>query len=158
MNKNLENLLEELLRNGKVRKQATDTNYLNGLLNSAHHNFLAAKYNFDGGFMDTAFKSAYDGLLQISRAILLLNGYRPDDGEQHKTTFLAAGAFLGKEFEELIAKIDRYRIKRNNAVYQPIDFISKSEASGILESAKDFWIAAKKYLKENNKQLELFDF
>lgn len=158
MNKNLENLLEELLKSGKVKKQATNTNYLNGLLNAAHSNFSAAKYNFDGGFMDTTFKSAYDGLLQISRAILLLNGYRPNDGEQHKTTFLVAGAFLGKEFEELIIKIDRYRIKRNNAIYQPIDFISKNEATGILGSAKDFWLVAKKYLKENNKQLELFDF
>ena len=37
------------------------------------------KYNLEGGFYETAFKSTYDGLLQISRAILLLNGYRPDD-------------------------------------------------------------------------------
>lgn len=158
MNNNLENLLKELLKNSKLKKQATDINYLNGLLSAAHHNFSAAKYNFNGEFMDTSFKSTYDGILQISRVILLLNGYRPDDGEQHKTTFLIAGAFLGKEFEESIAKIDRYRIKRNNAIYQPIDFISKSEASGILESARDFWFIAKKYLKENNKQLELFNF
>ena len=158
MNKNLENLLAKLLEEGKIKKQETDINYLNGLLSAAHQNFSAAKYNFDGEFMDTAFKSAYDGLLQISRVILLLNGYRPDDGEQHKTTFLVAGAFLGKEFDDLIAKIDRYRIKRNNAVYQPINFISKSEVSGILESSKEFWIAVKKYLKENNNQLELFDF
>lgn len=158
MNKNLENLLEELLKSGKIKKQATDTNYLNGLLNAARQNFLAAKYNLDGDFLDTAFKSAYDGLLQISRCILLLNRYQPDDGEQHKTTFQVAGAFLGEDFTELIGKIDRYRIKRNNAVYQPIDFISKSEVIGILESAKDFWLIAKKYLKDKNKQLELFDF
>ncbi len=119
---------------------------------------MAARYNLDGGFKDTAFKSAYDGILQISRAILFLNGYRPDDGEQHKTTFLAAGAFLGDEFSDLIGRIDRYRIKRNNAVYQPINFISRSEATGILESAEEYWKAAKNYLKSKNNQLELFDF
>lgn len=158
MNMNLENLLNRLLEERKIRKQETDVNFLNGLLSAAQQNFLAAKYNLNGGFSDTAFKSAYDGLLQISRVILFLNGFRPDDGEQHKTTFLVAGALLGDDFSGLIGKIDRYRIKRNNAVYQPIDFISKSEAEGILNSAKEYWMAAKKYLKNKNKQLELFDF
>ena len=158
MKMNSENLLNKLLKEGKIKKQDADVNYLNGLLNAAHQNFLAAKYNLDGDYPDTAFKSAYDGLLQISRTILFLNGYRPDDGEQHKTTFSVAGAFLGEDFEDLVEKIDRYRIKRNNAIYQPIDFISKNEAVGILDSAKEYWQAAKNYLKEKNKQLELFDF
>lgn len=155
---NLENLLNRLLKEEKIRKQKTDINYLNGLLNSAKRNFLSAKYNMEGNFLDTAFKSAYDGLLQISRAILLLNGYRPDDGEQHKTTFLVAGAILGEKFQELIERIDRYRIKRNKTVYQPMDFISKNEATNILNSAKEYWTAVKMYLKKKNGQLELFDF
>lgn len=155
---NLKNLLNKLLKEGKIRRQKTDIDFLNGLLSAAHQNFSAAKYNLSGGFADTAFKSAYDGLLQISRVILFLDGFRPDDGEQHKTTFLIAGAMLGDDFIELIEKIDRYRIKRNNAIYQPIDFISKSEAEGILNSAKEYWFEVKKYLKNKNNQLELFDF
>ena len=153
----LKNLLNKLLDEGRIKKQETDTTYLNGILNSAHQNFLAADFNLKGDFSDTAFKSAYDGLLQISRVILLANGYRPDDGEQHKTTFLVAGAYLGDDFAELIGKIDRYRIKRNNIIYQAIDFISKSEALGILNTAKEYWAAVKNYLKSKNKQLELFD-
>jgi uncharacterized protein (UPF0332 family) len=155
---NLKNLFDKLLKNGKIRKQDTDINYLNGLLNSARQNFSSAKYNLEGGFYETAFKSAYDGLLQISRAILLLNGYRPDNGEQHKTTFMVAGVILGEEFKELIERIDRYRIKRNKAIYQPMTFISKSEAEGILETAKEYWHSVRKHLKEKNLQLELFDF
>ena len=157
MKMNLESLLDKLLKEGKIKKQKTDVHYLNGLLNAAHNNFLAAKYNLDGGFWETAFKSAYDGLLQISRVVLFLNGYRPDDGEQHKTTFMVAGAFLGDDFSGLVEKIDRYRIKRNNAIYQPIDFISEGEALGILESGGEYWSVARKYLKAENKQLELFD-
>lgn len=155
---NLRNLLNRLLKEGKVKKQSTDANYLKGLLNSAWQNFLSAKYNLKGGFYETAFKSTYDGLLQISRLILLLNGYRPDDGEQHKTTFIVAGAILGRDFEELIERIDRYRIKRNRVIYQPITFISKNEAEEILEAAKEYWQSVKKYLKEKDPQLELFDF
>ena len=155
---NLENLLDKLLKEGKIRKQDTDINYLNGLLGSARQNFSSAEYNLEGNFYETAFKSAYDGLLQISRLILLLNGCRPDDGEQHRTTFMVAGAILGEEFKELVERIDRYRVKRNRAVYQPIDFLSKSEAKGILETAKEYWYSVKKYLKEKNPQLELFNF
>jgi len=154
---NLESLLDKLLKENKIKRQSTDVSYLNGLLNSAHQNLLSAKYNLEGGFLDTAFKSAYDGLLQVSRVILLLNGYRPDDGEQHKTTFIVTGAILGGDFKELTERIDRYRIKRNEAVYQPVDFISRSEAIGIIDSAKEYWLAVRKYLKGKNKQLELFD-
>ena len=155
---NLENLLIKFLREGKIKKQNTDVHYLNGLLESSLQNFLSAKYNLEGNFYETAFKSVYDGVLQISRAILLLNGYRPDDGEQHKTTFMIVEVILGREFKELIERIDRYRIKRNKAIYQPVSFISRSEAEGILEDAKEYWYIVKKYLKTRDPQLELFDF
>jgi len=155
---NLGNLLNQLEQEGKIKLQQTDASYLNGLLHAASQNFAAAKYNLAGGYADTAFKSAYDGVLQISRVVLLLNGYRPDDGEQHKTTFMVAGALLGEEFADLIDKIDRSRIKRNNIVYQPLNAISKSEAENILIAAEEYWSIVKKYLKSNSKQLELFDF
>jgi len=155
---NLENLLKKLLKEGKIKKQSTDIAFLNASLDAAKHNFQAAEFNFKSGYWDTAFKSAYDGLLQISRVVLLLNGYRPDDGEQHKTTFQAAGAILGKEFSELIDKIDRCRIKRNNIIYQPMAPISQTEARNILQYVYKYWRRVKVYLKNKNKQLELFNF
>jgi hypothetical protein len=36
---------------------------------------------------------------------------RPDDGEQHKTTFLAAGMIMGSEFDDIIRKIQKFRKK-----------------------------------------------
>jgi uncharacterized protein (UPF0332 family) len=153
----LESLSNKLLKEGKIKKQDSNVDYLNGLLNSAHQNFSSAKYNLKGCFYETAFKSAYDGLLQISRVILFLSGYRSDGLEQHKTTFLLAGEILGEDFNNIIDKIDRYRVKRNRAVYQPMDLLSKSEAEGILKVSEDFWNKAKDYLKKKNKQLDLFD-
>ncbi len=153
-----EKLLDSLYKEGKIKKQETDVSYLNGLLSSAHQNLLSAKYNLDGGFYETAFKSAYDGLLQISKVILLLNGYRTANGEQHKTTFLVAGFILGKDFENLINKIDKYRVKRNKAIYQPVGIISKNEAENILKTSKDFWEKTRIYLSKKSLQLELFKF
>ena len=155
---NLNKLLDKLLKEGKIKRQKTDLDYLNGLLEAAQRNFLAAKYNLKNEFPEIAFKAAYEGLLQLSRVVLLSNDFRPDDGEQHKTTFMVAGMILGKEFGDLIERIDRYRIKRNQSIYQPLCPLSKSEAEGILETAEEYWNVVKKYFKKQNKQVELFNF
>jgi len=88
---------------------------------------------------------------------LLLNGYRPDDGEQHKTTFLVAGELLGKEYNDLISKIQKFRIKRNICIYEPKGLINKSEAEAIYRIFQEFWCKVRIYLKEKNPQLKLFN-
>lgn len=152
----LEKLLKELELSGKIKKQTTDETYLNGLLHAATNNFNAAADNLNR-HNEVAFKAAYDGLLQISRVILLINGYRPHDGEQHKTTFIVAGAYLGDNFKGLVSKIDKYRRRRNECIYNPIDMISAKEAEAIIDTAKSYQNAVKTYLKGCKIQLELFD-
>ena len=152
---NLENTLNGLLKQGKLKKQKTDIGYLNKMLNAAERNFKAAalvKNKVD----EASFKLIYDGLLQIGRVILLLNGYRPDDGEQHKTTFTAAGELLGKEYHNLINKIQKFRIKRNICVYEPRGLITKAETEAILKTSREFWHKVRSYLEKKNPQLKLF--
>jgi hypothetical protein len=38
------------------------------------------------------------------------------------------------------------------------DLLTKSEAENIIKTAKEFWNQVKKYFKEKNSQLELFEF
>ncbi|MFA6528012.1 MAG: hypothetical protein WCT46_00555 [Candidatus Gracilibacteria bacterium] len=154
---NLKNLLSDLERQGKLKKQNTRVDFLNALLYSAHRNLKAASANINS-FEEVAFKAAYDGLLQISRVVLLLNGYRPDDGEQHKTTFIVAGAILGDRFVTLINRINIYRVKRNNCVYDPKGLITKTETENIIKTSKEYWGLVRIYLKNKDPQLELFDF
>jgi hypothetical protein len=85
-----------------------------------------------------------------------LNGYRPDDGEQHKTTFLAAGEILGPEYEDLIRKIQKFRIKRNIFLYDPKGLIGKSETDAIHTTVRKFWNKVRLYLEKANPQLRLF--
>lgn len=152
----LENLLDELVKEGKLKRQDTGVNYLNSLLDAAKRNFEAAAL-VKGKIDEAAFKLVYDGLLQIGRLILLLNGYRPDDAEQHKTTFLVAGELLGKEYNDLISKIQRFRIKRNICIYEPKGLINKSEVEAIHRIFQEFWRKVRIYLKEKNPQLKLFN-
>lgn len=152
----LESLLSNLLKAGKLKKQSTDINYLNNLLYAAERNFRAALL-IKEQVSEASFKLFYDGLLQLGRVILLLNGYRPDDGEQHKTTFSVAGEFLGSDFVDLIRKIQRFRVKRNICVYDPTGLISKEETESIYETAQAFWEKTRKYLQNINPQLELFN-
>lgn len=156
MSMSLENLLDELVKEGKLKRQDTGVNYLNSLLDAAKRNFEAAAL-VKGKIDEAAFKLVYDGLLQIGRLILLLNGYRPDDAEQHKTTFLVAGELLGKEYNDLISKIQRFRIKRNICIYEPKGLINKSEVGAIHRIFQEFWRKVRIYLKEKNPQLKLFN-
>jgi len=137
-------LFDKLSKEGKLKRQKADIDYLNALLNAARRNFEAA------------FKLFYDGLLQIRRVVVLLSGYRPDDGEQHKTTFLAAGEILGAEYEDLIRKLQKLRIKRNICVYDPKDLIGKSETDVMYKTARKFWNKVRVYLEKANPQLRLF--
>jgi len=147
--------LARLEREGKLKRQRTGDDYLNDLLEAARRNFEAASLLRDR-VAEAAFKLYYDGLLQISRAVVLMSGYRPDGGEQHKTTFLAAGEILGPEYEDLIRKIQKFRIKRNDCLYDPKGFIGSAETEAIRRTAVDYWRKVRSYLETQNPQLTLF--
>jgi uncharacterized protein (UPF0332 family) len=148
--------LDKLVREGKLRPQKAAAPYLNDLLEAAHRNFEAARL-LQGRVDEAAFKLYYDGLLQVSRAVLLLEGLRPDDGEQHKTTFLAAGMILGSGLEDLVRKIQKFRIKRNESIYDPRGLVGASEAQAIYQTARSFWKNVRAYLQKIDPQLKLFD-
>lgn len=151
----LESLLNNLVREGKLKKQKVEIDYLNDLLSAAKRNFHASLLLKDK-IDEAAFKLIYDGLLQIGRVIVLMNGYRPDDGEQHKTTFLVAGELLGGDFNGLIAKIQKFRVKRNDCIYEPRGFINRTETESIFQTAREFWAKVKNYLESKTPQLKLF--
>lgn len=145
--------MARLAREGKLKPQKADFDYLNGLLDAPGKNFEAALL-LQGKVDEAAFKLFYDGLLQISRAIVLMRGYRPEDGEQHRTTFLAAGEILGSEFEDLIRKIQKFRVKRNECLYEPRGLIGKVEVAAIHQTAQEFWKKVRSYIEKESPQMK----
>jgi hypothetical protein len=151
----LKDSLARLEREGKLKRQRTGDDYLNDLLEAARRNFEAAGL-LRGRVAEAAFKLYYDGILQISRTVVLMSGYRTDDGGQHKTTFLAAGEILGPGYEDLIRKIQKFRIKRNDCLYDPKGLIGSAETEAIHKTAVAYWRRVRAYLEKQNPQLTLF--
>ena len=94
-------------------------------------------------------------MLKAGRALMLLKGYVPDDGAQHKTVVEMTSAILGDPYRELTEKFETMRRKRNEMTYESGTLLSKSEAQKAFSDA----IALVKKIfteaKAQNPQLEL---
>jgi hypothetical protein len=94
-------------------------------------------------------------MLKTGRAFLLLHGYVPDDGGQHKTVVEASGSLLGAKYQDIIAKFETMRRKRNDLTYEAGTLLSKSEALRAFDDAIDFTKMVLKEVKRKNPQLVL---
>ncbi len=92
-------------------------------------------------------------MLHAARAFILLKGFRPADGYQHKTVVEFMSHFWGREFKVIVEQFDRMRRKRNIFTYEIDISISKSEASNALEKAKRFVDLIKGIIQKENPQM-----
>jgi uncharacterized protein (UPF0332 family) len=148
-----EKFLEESLSKGLLRTQKSDLRAVEKLILRAHKDLKAAKANLD---IDEgiAYTVAYLAMLHAARAFILLKGFRPVGGYQHKTAVEFMSFFLGKEFKLITEKFDRMRRKRNIFTYEIDISISKSEAINALSTAARFVDLIKGIIRKENPQME----
>jgi uncharacterized protein (UPF0332 family) len=148
-----EQYLEESLSKGLLKKQKTDLRVVAKMLGRSYKDLAAAKANLaiDEGI---AFTVAYLAMLHAARAFILLKGFRPADGFQHKTAVEFTAFFLGKEFKSLAEQFDRMRRKRNIFTYDVDISISKTDAINALNTATKFVDLMKGLMQKENPQLE----
>jgi uncharacterized protein (UPF0332 family) len=151
-----EKFLEEFLSKGLLRRQESDLRAVQRLILRAYKDLKTAKANLeiDEGI---AYTVAYLAMLHAARAFILLKGFRPADGYQHKTVVEFISHFLGKEFRVITEQFDRMRRKRNIFTYEIDISISKSEATDALNSAARFVDLIKGIVQKENPQME-FNF
>ena len=106
-----EKFIEEYLKNGLLKKQQSSLLAVEKLINRSAKELNAAKANLtiDEGI---AYTVAYLGMLHAGRAFMLLKGFRPNDGYQHKTVVEFMAHALGAEYKNIIERFDRMRRKR----------------------------------------------
>ena len=147
-------LIRRLEREGKIRRQEAGYVQVEALLKDAILDLEEAR-RIQGIAERAIYLLAYTAMLKAGRALLLLNGYVPDDGAQHKTVVDLTSAILGEKFRDLTEQFERMRRKRNDLTYQGGTLLSKSEAQNALSSAISFIQNILKKVKAQNPQLEL---
>ena len=149
-----QNLIKRLEQEGKLKKQKAGIIQVEALLRESILDLKEA-----GQIVHIADRAtyllAYNAMLKAGRALLLWQGYRPDDGAQHKTVVELTAAFLGDQFKALTQHFESMRRKRNEMTYAAGAFLSPSEAEQALSDAISL---VKKILAEaklRNPQLEI---
>lgn len=146
-----EKFIAEYLNKGFLKKQACDYRAVEKLILRAFKDLKASKANMD---IDEgiAYTVAYFAMLHAGRAFMLLKGFRPSDGYQHKTVVDFVSNFLGEEYEVIIARFDEMRRKRNIFTYEAEMSFSKTEAGNALNIAEKFVDLIKEIIRNDSPQ------
>lgn len=147
-------LIKKLEKAGKIRKQKVGFVQIEALLKEAVLDLEEAKKIVHLAERAT-YLLAYNAMLKAGRALMLLKGYVPDDGAQHKTVVEMTSTILGAPFGELTEIFETIRRKRNEMTYESGTLLSKSE---VQKAFSDAIALVKKIFAEakaQNPQLEL---
>ncbi len=98
---------------------------------------------------------AYNAMLKAGRALLLFQGYVPDDGAQHKTVVEMTSGILGDQYKNLTEQFETMRRKRNEMTYETAALLSMSEAQKAFSDAISLVKRILAEVKSKNSQLEL---
>jgi uncharacterized protein (UPF0332 family) len=150
----LDKSIAKLEKEGKIRKQESGLTQVEALLNEAILDLGEAKKI---AYLATraTYLLAYIAMLKAGRALLLLKGYIPDDGAQHKTVVDVTSIILGEKYRNLTKQFETMRRKRNELTYEAGVLLSKSESEKALLDAIALIKKILSEVKEQNPQLEL---
>ena len=152
----LKKLIHLREKEGKLRKQAAGLTQVEALLRQAVMDLdESEKIVTIAG--RAAYIMAYMAMLKAGRALLLEQGYVPDDGAQHRTVVEITGALLGPSYSDLTAHFEVMRRKRNEATYEAGVLISERDAKNAFSDASGLLRGIIDRIKSHNPQLR-FDF
>lgn len=151
-----DNFIKEYLGKGLIKEQKGNIAGVEKIIRRSEKDLMTAKANLaiDEGI---AYSVAYLAMLRASRTYMLLKGYRPSDGYQHKTTVDFIDQFSGKDYRDIIEHFDRMRRKRNIFIYEIDVSISKTEATNAFNTAEKYVTLIKGVIRKENPQ-QSFNF
>ncbi len=151
----VDSLISRLKREGKLAEQKVGIVQIENLIKEAIIDLDEAKKTLRISADRATYLMAYMAMLKAGRALLLLKGYRPTDGAQHKTVVEMTGAILGDKYVNLVNHFETMRRKRNELTYEAGGLLSRSDAENAMQDAN---LLVKRILKEaklRNPQSEL---
>lgn len=150
----LEKLIKRLERSGRIRKQKAGFVQIEALLKEAILDLEEAQKIAHLAERAT-YLLAYNAMLKAGRALMLLQGYVPDNGSQHKTVVEMTSAVLGEKYEAITHQFETMRRKRNEMTYESGTLLSKSEAQKAFSDAIALVKKIFAEVKSQNPQSEL---
>ena len=147
-------LIRRMEKQGRIRKQEVGLVQIEALLRQAIVDLEEAKKVSHIAERAT-YLLAYMAMLKAGRALLLLNGYAPADGGQHRTVVEITSALLGKRYRSLTDHFETMRRKRNEMTYEAGGLLSMSEGQEAFGNAVSLVDEILKIAKARNPQLEL---
>lgn len=150
----LKRLIEKFSKEGRIREQRVGLVQLEALLKEAMLDLKEAGKVLNVGDRAT-YLLAYMAMLKAGRALLLLNGYAPSDGAQHKTVVELSSEILGAKYKHLTDQFENMRRKRNDITYESGVLLSNAEAQQAFADAISLVREVLGKVKSENPQLEL---
>ena len=150
----IEDLIKKLEKEGKLAAQKVGIVQIEALLKESIIDLEESKKTLQIADRAT-YIMAYTAMLKAGRALLLLKGYRPTDGAQHKTVVEMTGAILGDKYTSLISHFETMRRKRNELTYEAGTLLSGSESKQALDDATLLVKNILKEAKSRNPRLDL---
>jgi len=148
-------IYKDLVAEGKLKKEkAIGIDQIQRFIRRAKKDLETAKIiveNDEGAVLTLV----YNAMFHAANALIRYQGYRPGNKLQHIGIIEAVKKTLGEDFEAIIFKFDKPRIKRNKFEYQAIYNISKTQVISDIKDAGTFIQVIEKYLKDRNPQLSL---
>jgi uncharacterized protein (UPF0332 family) len=150
----LDKLVRRLEKAGKIRKQKAGFVQIEALLKEAILDLEEAQKIAHLAERAT-YLLAYNAMLKAGRALILMRGFVPDDGAQHKTVVEMTSAILGDPYRTLTDQFETMRRKRNVLTYEAGTLLSRSEAQRAFSDAITLMKKILAETKAQNPQLEL---
>lgn len=147
-------LIRRMEKEGRIRKQEVGIVQIEALLRQAIVDLEEAKKVSHIAERAT-YLLAYMAMLKAGRVLLLLNGYAPADGGQHRTVVEITSGLLGKRYRSLTDHFETMRRKRNEMTYEAGGLLSMSEGQKAFRNAVSLVDEILKIAKSRNPQLEL---
>ncbi len=149
-----EKLIDRLLVEGKLRRLKAGASQVEGLLRQAMLDLSEARKT--SGIAERAtYILAYMAMLKAGRALLLLHGFAPADGAQHRSVVEVTAAMMGPKYVEVTMQFERMRRKRNDMTYEAGALLSNSESQGAIDDAVLLVRSILEMAKSKDPQLHL---
>ena len=142
--------LQQWEKNGWIRPHQTSIQEIAGLLSIVERDLLDAQGRISA---DWQFGIAYNAALKLCTILMFASGFRPERQGAHQRTLSVLPLILGDDRRNDAVYLEVCRVKRNNVEYDMAGVATQSDATELLEFARELHRSVLDWLKLHHPEL-----